>query len=409
MGSSPISHDEAGEALQGNRVVAGEVAHIRPWGHEDRVDTHLGGQASHSGESGIHLLCRHVTHESSLGRAPQARLCQTSSVPSPSVAGPLLALDTASLYYRSYFALPSSMTAPDGRPHQAIRGFLSTVARLVGTYRPAALVAAWDTDWRPAWRVELVPSYKAHRVADVTDEAQGAERAEGAEGAPADLDEQAEAIGHLLDALGLPRWGMRDHEADDVLGSLTAQPALWPTGVQQCIVVSGDRDLVQLIDSGTRLLLTVNGGMDTWPLLDTEMATTRFGVAPDCYVDMATLRGDASDGLPGVPGIGPKTAVTLVNAFGSVESALRAAENAGTPPMTPRIAERLREHSVAVLRAKRVSTAVRDLGLPSVPLMPRQPADPDELERLAALWGVQRQVREVQVALGQDDAGSEGS
>lgn len=335
----------------------------------------------------------------SLGGAPGTRLCQTSAMAPPAAAGPLLALDSASLYYRSYFALPSSMKAPDGRPHQAIRGFLSTVARLVSIHRPHALVAAWDADWRPAWRVDLVPSYKAHRVAE------DSERGGEAEGAPADLDEQAEAIGALLDALGVPRWGVADHEADDVLGSLSAQSSRWPAGTAECIVVSGDRDLVQLIDDRSRLLLTVNGGMEGWPLLDTAMATERFGVPPSLYVDMATLRGDASDGLPGVPGIGAKTAVSLVGAFGSVEALVEVAQAGGTPPMTPRIAERLREAAPGVLRAKVVSTAVRDLSLPEIPDLPRQPADPAVLRQLSTFWGVDRQVRELQEALGQIAAG----
>lgn len=327
----------------------------------------------------------------------QVRLCQTSRVNSR--VGPLLALDCASLYYRSYFALPSSMRAPDGRPHQAIRGFLSTLARLVTLHRPEGIVAAWDDDWRPAWRVELIPSYKAQRLAPGSDR-EG--ESTGAEDAPAELEVQAEAIAGLLDALGLPRWGAAAHEADDVLGSLAAQRALWPKDSSTCIVVSGDRDLVQLIDGGTRLLLTVNGGMDAWPLLDELSAGERFGVPPGAYVDMATLRGDASDGLPGVPGIGPKTAVALVAAWGSVEAILAVAEAGGAPPMTPRIAERLRSHAEEILRAKTVSTAVRDLPLGPVPAVPSTPADAGELSRLTAEWGVERQVREVQVALGQD-------
>ncbi len=94
----------------------------------------------------------------------RAGWCQTARMAPAS--RPVLVLDSASLYYRSFYALPEKMTAPDGRPHNAVRGFLSTLTRLVDAHAPAGVVACWDNDWRPAWRVDLVPSYKAHRVAD---------------------------------------------------------------------------------------------------------------------------------------------------------------------------------------------------------------------------------------------------
>lgn len=312
------------------------------------------------------------------------------------MSGPLLVLDSASLYYRSYYALPSSMTAPDGRPHNAIRGFLSTVTRLVASYRPSGIVAAWDDDWRPEWRVGLVPSYKAHRVAG--SDASG-EAGSSVEDEPADLAEQAEAIAALLDLLGADRWGVPGFEADDVIGTVASR-------TQDTIIVSGDRDLVQLIDSTTQLLLTVNGGMEKWPLLDPEAATARFGVAPDRYVDLAVLRGDPSDGLPGVPGIGPKTAVSLISAFGDVEGVIRAAGQEGTErPMTPRLAPRIADHADALRRARVVTSVVRTLDLPdeATPLN-ALPSDPAGLKQLAEEWGVSRQVRELVAALGSDGA-----
>ncbi len=301
-----------------------------------------------------------------------------------------LALDSASLYYRSFYALPEKMTAPDGRPHNAVRGFLSTVTRLVDMYAPTALVACWDADWRPAWRVDLVPTYKAHRVAD-----DGAGDGSGGEAEPESLGPQAEAIGQLLDAMGLPRWGVDGYEADDVIGSVATQSAV------PCIVVTGDRDLVQLIDTHTRVLLTVNGGMEKWPLIDPVVALDRFGVPPERYVDLAVLRGDPSDGLPGVPGIGAKTAAALVLAFGSMDGILAAA-SAMTPvrPMTPRLASSLLENADAIGRAERVTTVVRDLELPGpVPSLSGRTGDPDVVADLAARWGVQRQVADLLAAL----------
>ncbi len=300
---------------------------------------------------------------------------------------PVLVLDSASLYYRSFYALPEKMTAPDGRPHNALRGFLSTLARLVDAHRPAGIVACWDDDWRPAWRVDLIPSYKAHRVADAGDPAVEAE--------PESLGPQAEAIAQVLDAWGIPRWGVPGYEADDVIGSVVAQAD------RPCVVVTGDRDLVQVIGPTTRVLLTVNGGMEKWPLLDESAAADRFGVPPQAYVDLAVLRGDPSDGLPGVPGIGAKTAVALVSAFGPLDAILDAAgRDPSTRPLTPRIADALLEHADEVRRARVVATVVADLGLPGDPGRAAAPQGDDaRVDALARDWGVERQVADLRAAL----------
>jgi 5'-3' exonuclease len=271
-----------------------------------------------------------------------------------------------------------------------VRGFLSTIARLMDMHAPTAIVACWDNDWRPAWRVELVPSYKAHRVADGS-----AGGAVSAEAEPESLTPQAQAIGELLDAMGIPRWGVDGYEADDVIGSVVAQAAI------RTRVVSGDRDLVQLISPTSDLLLTVNGGMEKWPVLDVPSATERFGVDPQQYVDLAVLRGDPSDGLPGVAGIGAKTAASLVTAFGSFEGILRAAREApATRPMTPRLAASLIDHEDAIVRATRVATVVRDLTLPGpVPPLTSLRANTAVLDALATQWGVVRQLADLQAAL----------
>lgn len=304
------------------------------------------------------------------------------------VSRPVLVLDSASLYYRSFYALPEKMTAPDGRPHNAVRGFLSTITRLVDAHRPAALVACWDADWRPAWRVELVPTYKAHRVAE-------GQEGSGGEAEPESLGPQAEAIAGILDAMGLPRWGVAGYEADDVIGSVVTQAH------GSSIVVTGDRDLVQLIDDRTRVLLTVNGGMEKWPLVDRDAAVERFGVEPTAYVDLAVLRGDPSDGLPGVSGIGAKTAAALVVAFGSMDGILDAARSTpATRPMTPRLAASLLDNEEAIGRARRVTMVVRDLQLPgAVPGLPAESRDPRQVSALAEEWGVQRQVDDLLAAL----------
>jgi 5'-3' exonuclease len=303
---------------------------------------------------------------------------------------PLLLLDSASLYYRSFHALPESMTAPDGRPHNAVRGFLSTVTRLVDAYRPADVIPCWDDDWRPAWRVELIPSYKAHRVADAE-----SGNTDSAEAEPESLTPQAVAIAQLLSAAGIAPVGVPGFEADDVLASLAmAAPA-------PVIGVSGDRDLVQIVDVTTFLLLTVNGGMDKWPLLDPVGVRERFGVDPAQYVDLAVLRGDPSDGLPGVAGIGAKTAAALLGAYGDLTAVLAAArDEPAVRPMTPRLSAALLADEDAVGRARTVATAVTGLDID----VSRPPREEATLARLAAEWGVQRQVAELVAALDRQTA-----
>lgn len=296
----------------------------------------------------------------------------------PVANGPILLLDSASLYYRSFFGLPSSMTAPDGRPHGAIRGFLSTIDALVKRWDASGLVACWDDDWRPEWRVALLPSYKTHRLAEGSADS-------GTEAEPDDLGPQAEAIAAILDAAGIARVGAADHEADDVLATLAhSLPG-------ETVCVTGDRDLMQIASERAHVLLTVNGGMEKWQLLDPSGVLERYGVAPDQYVDMAVLRGDPSDGIPGVPGIGAKTAPALIAHFGSLDLLLEAAQ-AAVPirPLTPRIAGALLANRESVLDARTVATAVTNLDITVDPTLPSNPADPEALAALLSEWGVER-------------------
>src|SRR3954465_8450482 len=145
------------------------------------------------------------------------------------------ARDPASLYFRAFFGVPESVKAPDGTPVNAVRGFLAMVARLLSQRRPDRLVAGWDEDWRPAFRVAALPSYKAHRLADP---------ARGTEETPAALEEQIPIIVAVLAAFGIPRVGGPGLEADDVAGTLATRAiASGPADVE---VVTGDRDLFQL-------------------------------------------------------------------------------------------------------------------------------------------------------------------
>ncbi len=295
-------------------------------------------------------------------------------------------LDSASMYFRAFYGVPDSVRAPDGTPVNAVRGFLDMVATLVRGYSPARLVACWDLDWRPAFRVELLPSYKAHRLAEGTDPAANVEAA------PDLLLPQVEIIADVLAALGLARVGSPGFEADDVIGTLaTADPG--PVDV-----VSGDRDLVQLVDDarGVRVLY-IGRGVARLEVMDESAVQAKYGIPGRAYADLAALRGDPSDGLPGVPGIGEKTAASLLQRWGSLE-ALLAALDAGDPDVTqrPRLVA-ARDY----LRVAEAVTRVRtDCPLPAYDdRLPAEPADPERLLELADRWGLGSSLNRLLTAL----------
>ena len=224
-------------------------------------------------------------------------------------------LDSASLYFRAFYGVPDTVRAPDCTPVNAVRGFLDIITRLVTTYEPTHLVACWDDDWRPQWRVDLIPTYKTHRVAVVT--AVGPD----VEVVPDPLEVQVPIIRQTLDALGIPIVGAAEHEADDVIGTLATRATL-PVDI-----VTGDRDLFQLVDdaSEVRVIYTARG-MSNLAIVTDATVVTKSGVLPSQDADFATLRGDSSDGLPGVAGIGEKTAATLLAAHGDLPGIIAAAQ-----------------------------------------------------------------------------------
>lgn len=300
----------------------------------------------------------------------------------------VMILDTASLYYRSFYALPSSMAAPDGYPHNAIRGLLQTIERLRERFNPTTLIAAWDADWRPQWRVELLPSYKTHRLAEEAPPGQ-----EGAEEEPDELGPQIGAIHQILSAWGIPVVGVRDFEADDVAGTLAHHANKIN---QSTIVVTGDRDFMQLVNDETRVLLTVKGGMEAWPLLDEQGVIERFGVSPAQYLDVAALRGDPSDGLPGVHGVGDKTAVKLIQQFETLTGVQRACSRQPlVKPLTPRLAGLITDHADYLKTALEVSTIRRDVPIDDARTLlaksiPTKPVEPEEWAQAIDEWGVRR-------------------
>src|SRR5690554_5912763 len=252
----------------------------------------------------------------------------------PMADRPLMLLDAASLYFRAFFGVPDSIKAPDGTPVNAVRGFLDGIARLVQARRPARLVACWDDDWRPAFRVAAIPSYKAHRVA-----------ADGGEEVPDALAAQVPVIVDVLEAFGIARVGAPGYEADDVIGTLVAREAARPAAERSPVeVVTGDRDLFQLVDDDVpvRVLYTARGLKDVDVVDEARLAERHDVVGGRAYADLAILRGDTSDGLPGVAGIGEKTAAGLLRRYGTLDGILRALDD-GDPGLTAAQRKRLHE------------------------------------------------------------------
>src|SRR5712692_11725187 len=286
---------------------------------------------------------------------------------------PLMLLDTASLYFRAYFGIPpESMTSPDGHPVNAVRGLLDMIARLVRARHPAGLVACWDADWRPAFRVAAIPSYKAHRLAE-----------EGREQTPPALDAQVPVIEEVLRAAGLAVAGAPGFEADDVMATLAARSA------DPVDVVTGDRDLFQLVDDarGVRVIYTVRGLMNM-DVIDEAAVTAKYDIPGRAYADFAALRGDPSDGLPGVPGVGEKTAAALIRTFGSIEGITTAldAGHGGFPRGSRDKLEKVRDYLNVALSVVKV---VDDAPLPEVDgTLPVTLADAERLTELGERWGL---------------------
>lgn len=283
-------------------------------------------------------------------------------------------LDTASLYFRAFYGVPDTVTAPDGRPVNAARGLLDMIAKLVTTYEPSHLIACWDDDWRPQWRVDLIPSYKSHRVVEVV--ASGPD----VEEVPDPLEAQLPVILAELEALGIPVVGVAEHEADDVIGSFAAQSDI-PVDV-----VTGDRDLFQLVDDarGVRVIYT-GRGMAKLEVLDDAAVVAKYGIHPRQYADFATLRGDASDGLPGVAGIGEKSAATLLTTYGTLDAVMAAAHQPGT--LSTGLQTKLLAGADYLSVAPTVVNVVRDLPLPRVDARITA-TDPAALEELGASWNL---------------------
>jgi 5'-3' exonuclease len=294
----------------------------------------------------------------------------------------LLVLDTPSLYFRAFYGVPDSVVAPDGSPVNAVRGLLDFVARLVTDRAPTRLVAAMDADWRPAFRVAAIPSYKTHRLA-----------VEGEEDVPDALSPQVAIIEDVLHALGVPVIGVAGYEADDVLGTLATESDV-PVDV-----VTGDRDLFQLVDDarGVRVLYTAQG-VGRHAVVDEAWVTAKYGIPGRAYADYATLRGDPSDGLPGVAGIGDKTAATLINRYGDLATLLTALDE-GDRNMPAGVRLKLEQARDYLAAGQVVVQVARDVPLPEYDdTLPAAPNDPERLVELSKRWGLDSPLNRVLAA-----------
>lgn len=304
----------------------------------------------------------------------------------------LMLLDTASLYFRAFYGLPDSIRRPDGTPVNAVRGLLDMIARLTTDYPATDLVACWDDDWRPQWRVDLLPTYKAHRVAEVVADAPDVEVV------PEGLQAQLPLIRHVLELAGIAIVGAPGYEADDVVGTYASNAAC-PVDV-----VTGDRDLFQVCDDGRRVRVIYTArGMRNLEIITEEAVVAKYRVLPQQYADYATLRGDASDGLPGVAGIGEKTAASLLLKHGTLEGLLEAAEKPDGGVSAP-VRARLAAAAQYLEAAPAVVRLVRNLALPTLDeagarLRPVTGDRRSQLEQLATDWNLGGSVRRILVAL----------
>jgi 5'-3' exonuclease len=297
----------------------------------------------------------------------------------------LMLLDSASLWYRAYYGMPDTLLSPEGEPVNAIRGYLDMTARLIGMYKPNRIVACIEGDWRPTWRVELFPAYKANRLEDGSEE----------EEEPETLTPQIPILLDLLDAFNIPMVGVDDYEADDVMATFATREK------GPIRVVTGDRDLFQLVDDSADIkVVYLARGITNHDLVDTRWVADKYSIPGDRYALFAMFRGDPSDGLPGVRGIGEKGAATIANHFATVEEALAGAR-AGHPSLSPSLAKKIIKGEEYLKIAPTLVHCARDVALPQLDIsLPSKPADLSQIYQMRDRYGLGASVDRLIAALG---------
>jgi DNA polymerase-1 len=296
----------------------------------------------------------------------------------------LFLIDGNSLAYRAFFALPESIATSTGVPTNAIFGFASMLVKILTDYGPKATVVVWDAGY--TGRKELYPEYKAQRSTR-----------------PDLLKEQWPSFEPLVEAFGYLNLRVEGYEADDVIASICARAAgadgdgIVPIDV---MVVTGDRDAYQLVDDHTRIMTTSRGITDT-RIYDRQAVIDRYGIPPELVPDFIGLKGDTSDNIPGVPGIGDKTASELLQRFGSLESVLDHIDDISGAKRK----ENLRAHAENARISKQLATAKRDipLDLDLLELVARAP-DRSKLRETFRQFELREPLRRLEEALGSADA-----
>ena len=296
----------------------------------------------------------------------------------------LMLLDSASLWYRAYYGMPDTMLAPDGTPVNAIRGYLDMTARLITMYSPKRIVACIEGDWRPSWRVELFPDYKANRLEE---DGEGEEE-------PDLLTPQIPILLDLLDEFGIPMVGVDDYEADDVMATFAVREK------GPIRIVTGDRDLFQLVDDKRDVkVVYLAKGLSQHDLVDTAWVARKYAIPGDRYALFAMFRGDPSDGLPGVRGIGEKGAALIANHFADVDEALQGAHDAHKA-LSPALAKKIIEGADYLKIAPTLVHCAKDVALPSLDIaMPKAPADLSKIYEIKEHYGLGASVDRLIAAL----------
>ena len=295
----------------------------------------------------------------------------------------LLLLDSASLWYRAYFGMPDTLVSPKGLPINAIKGFLDMTSKLIVQYSPNRFVACLEGDWRPSWRVDLFPGYKSNRLDET-----------GEEEEPDTLSPQIPILLDVLDAFGFATLGVDDYEADDVIATLSK------TQEGPIRIVTGDRDLFQLVDEEKDVKIAyLAKGLSNHDLVDTKWISNKYGIPGERYALFAMIRGDASDGLPGLRGIGEVGAALIANLFASMEDVVDAARNSDErlpKNLTKKINESL---DYAKIAPKLVHCAM-DVPVPDMPMqIPSKPSSIKNIIELQNEYGLGSSVDRLLFAL----------
>jgi 5'-3' exonuclease len=317
-------------------------------------------------------------------------------------------MDTPTMYFRAHFAIPESITAPDGRPVNAVRGTLDFISHLVTRHRPDRMIACFDADWRPEFRVRLLPSYKAHRVVErlpVAGPGPGSAASASVEEVPDTLGPQVQMLLEVLAAFGIADGWAPGFEADDAIAAYAARHR--EAGAGPVRVVTGDRDLFQLVDDASDVqVLNIARGVAKLEVVNDAAIHARYGLPGGrAYADFAVLRGDPSDGLPGVAGVGEKTAAALVDEYGSLAGLLAALDDPASAlkPAARKKLEAARDYLAIAPEVVRVRADAPVTPVDSA--LPTAPADPDRLGELAERYGLAGPVERLAKALAANTGG----